>query len=830
MKKMWKKVIAALLVITLGIGTFIAASGNTALAGENATDGLSVIGASIRFINENTTVDGIRFAVGVKADAFNQMTDAQKKNYHLLVMPTALVKGELEKGETYTYMVDGTEKYAKAQDISIDWTNATTENGYKVVRIYLNEIDNSYYTIGITARAYYQDGGNVVYSEAIERSYYSVAEAALDDLSDTKVDGTYANKAGSKYSPYDAKQRDALLGVKYEKIGMWDLQDGNLITNGSTKTEANTYIHPMVLDRATGINSSNYVIETSFDVGVSNDAVFVGQADNSDTSMKGFVFAYDEAAKSYYLLDFRYRAPANATEGWYPYIRYYNGSGWGTTIGKGSPIDAGWSDFRIAVNATGATTEISVEYKKQGEDIYTTIINSRSADTGSWADGTTITGSKVGFYTTLPDQTLEFDSDVKVSNNTVQTRGNSSVKLDQKLAEDGTGTIRGSFVVDYRIKGNNSRREGIKFSGTDGNGYYFWVGAQPEFTTPRFYIGMWRNTGTGSAVNWNNTDMSNGASVVPYREAANAGVTLLDNDEILVDYEIIISITSDNKKAFSIKYTLSYDAWSYSGGWNLTDNRVGQYFTDGDVYLYSEDTGNENITDDIGDGKTIYYPITVNGNEAKPGEPKNGTTTVMQTNGAQSLKLNQALNADGTGTVKGQFIVDYRTKGNNSRKEGIKFSGTDGNGYYFWVGAQPEFTTPRFYIGMWRNTGTGSAINWNNTDMSNGASVVPYREATNAGITLSDNDEIIVDFEITISITNDNKKAFSIKYTLSHDTWSYSGGWDLTDNRVGQYFTGGDVYLCSEDAGDPNVTDDVGDGKTVYNWITVNDNKASLLK
>ena len=657
MKKIWKKVLASVLAVTLCVGAFMTTNWNVASA-EDATSptaSLEVSGASIRFINENTAVDGIRFAVRISVDVFNTLTDAQKKNYHLLVMPTALIgtDGELKQGETYEYTVGSETKYAYAQDISIDWAGAKEESGYKVVRIYLNEIDASYYTTDITARAYYQDGSTApVYSAAIDRSYYVVADAALNDLSDT-VDEVYDNQVGSKYSRHDATQRDALLGVKYEKTGTWDYVDGQLVTNGSVKTEANTYIHPMVIDRNAGTNSSNYVIETSFDVGVSDDTAFVGKADNTDTAMKGFVFAYDETTKGYYLLDFRYRAPAGLKEGWYPYIRYYTGSGWSTTIGKGSPIDAGWSDFRIAVNATGTTTELSVEYKKQGEDIYTTIINSRTVGTDAWADGTKITGSKVGFYSTLPNQTIEFDSEVKISDNTVQTRGNSSVKLDQKLADDGTGTIKGSFVVDYRTSGDRSKHEGIKFSGTNGNGYTFFVSSH-NFNPQTFYIGMWRNvhatptTGT----TWSNTDMSlvqkgsdgtNGVASIPAISVMNSGnITVKENEEILVDFEIQISI-ENGAKIFEVDYALSHNGVKRyeCTGWKVKDSD-GDRYTGGDVYLMSEDTGVENTTAQ-GDGKTMFYPITVTAPTVVPVtkyEVTTGTATLTQLN--NGVKLTQA--------------------------------------------------------------------------------------------------------------------------------------------------------------------------------------------
>ncbi len=1019
MKKMLALVLALVLCVTLYAGTQI-----LNVSAENAGNAnAEVLGASIRFISNNTMVDGIRFAVGMKTTDFNALTDAQKANYHLLVMPTQLVDGDLEKGEAFEYGPDGAKKYARAQDIAINWDMASNETrdsvDYKVVRIYLNEINSAYYLTDVTARAYYEENSVVTYSAPIQRSYYNIADAALEDLEDSQKTG-YNNSVGSKFSPYTAAQRDALLGVKYDKKAVWDYVDGNLVSYGSERTKDDTLIHGFAVDRVNKPNSSNYIINTSLYVGFKDEPSF---ATNED-ALKGFMFGYNETDGSYYLLDFRYRdgvGDARFSAGWHAWIRHFNGTSWGTVAGQDNlklSLNQGMNDFRISVNNTNSEiTNVSVEAKAPSERIYKTYIN--TAANGGWTDGKPkLTGNKFGYCAQVENRTFEFDPDMAISNDAIETRGNSTVKSDAQLAADGTGTIKGSFIhdfrghtegvrregikfsgengngytllfrsgnvnapcfyillwkwngssfanpdmdpgcvypsyaetgaaaalqendeilvdyevkiyiaggykrfdisytlscgdwsysgvyktydkqwmsyiegsdiyylsedngnetnlntsdrlsagdgktvyysttvlpneqedpiyqtsggesvklnktlsadgtgtiagqfiTDYRTAGDNERKEGIKFSGENGDGYYFWVGAQPNVNNGRFYIGMWRNCG-GQYI-WNNGNMDSGASVPAYSLAADAGLTLQDNDEIIVDYEIKITINASNQKAFAIKYRLSHDGVNfYNGGWNLVDNRVNGYFRGGSVYLFSEDNGNPDVAGECGDGKTIYNNVYVNGNAAKPGNPTDGMTPV-QTNGITSKKLNQSLKADGTGTIKGQFITDYRTSGQLVRLEGVRFSGTDNDCYFFYVSAQPERDEGKFYVALWRKV-NGS---WLNNNMANSAAIPSYNLAKNAGLDLQDNDELIIDYEIKITINASNQKAFAVKYSISHgDVKIYDGTMNFVDDRVGGYITGGDVYLHSEDNGNPNVAGDAGDGKTIYNWITVDD-------
>ncbi len=348
MRKMWKKVMASVLVIVLSVSTFMTSDWTTAKAEAATADGLKVIGASIRFIDENTAVDGIRFAVGVTTEAFEAMSESQKQNYHLLVMPTVLVDGELEKGESYSYS-GGT---AYAQDIQIDWAKATEESGYKVVRIYLNEIDASYVTTGLTARAYSQDGDNApVYSEAIERSYYSVANSALNDVNADNT-GAYTNEAGTQYSPYNATQRDALLGVKYEKSGKWDLQDGNLIQQSESSTDS---LSDRMIRTA---EDGAYVIYTSFKTRVRDHIV---------GNLGGFRFLVNEAGTAYVELGY-YSPNATANQNIYAALR---GTDDGTVWEFANSNDCGgitlqaetWYDFKINVYKQEGSIAIDVDYK-----------------------------------------------------------------------------------------------------------------------------------------------------------------------------------------------------------------------------------------------------------------------------------------------------------------------------------------------------------------------------------------------------------------------------------------------------------------------------------
>lgn len=370
-----------------------------------------VSGASIRFVEENQKIDGIRFAVAVREEVFASLSDREKTNYHLLVMPTLLVDGRLEKEEIYSYKNGASNVTTKAVDVQIDWSNAKKEDGYLKTHVYLNQIGASFYTTGLTARMYYQDSeGNLQYSQGLERSYAGVADAALND------------EGGSLYTE---EQRNALLGVKYEKTGTWDFENGMLTTDGLERTEENHAIHPMILERNETITSSVFEITTTFQIGVSDESVYAGQPDGTDTAMKGFLFGYDDETKSHLMLDFRYRSNVtgkNGTKvgipGWYPYLRMNNGTNgsWSSTVvGKGSPLETGIYDFKISVNNEGAVTQVIVACRKQGDTEYQTIISTE--DNLDWSSARQkIVGKKVGFLSTLENMTVMFASDIQIQN------------------------------------------------------------------------------------------------------------------------------------------------------------------------------------------------------------------------------------------------------------------------------------------------------------------------------------------------------------------------------------------------------------------------------
>ncbi len=582
MNKILKRIMTFMLVLVIAVCSLKAPPLKAAESVESNPK-FKVTGASIRFINDDTDVDGIRFGVGIREDIFESLSDNQKANYRLLVMPSKLANGRLEIDELYSYKKGATTKTTKPLDLKIDWSNPKSENGYKIAHVILSGIGKSYYTVDLTARAYYQEGDEApIYSEAIERSYVSVATAALNDTNASEIYGTV--------------QRNALLGVKYIKTGTWDYQNGILLTEGTEETSTGTKVHPMILDREAKLQSEQAVIEASYYVGVSKPDILASQSDNA---IKGLVFGYDTATGAHMVLDFRYSNNAGAT-GWYPYLRVYNGTGkgWGSTVlGKGSSIAEGWYDFRISLDTTKGYAEVIVEYKEQTENHYTTMMNSYGNE--KWtAEKYQITGTGVGFRSEMTGQTLQFDSDIKVYNDTIQTRGKQSRQVIETLNADGTGTISGSFLMDYRTTGEQDRYEGITFGGNTGEeGYRFFASAQGDDSG--FYISM-----------------NDATSTPEYSKITEAGLNLQENDELLFEYEIEITL-QDNVRVFDISYWISYQDGTEEivihqcTDWKVED--TANSFTGKNIYRYSQDDGKETGTG-TGDGKTIFYPVKVTSN------------------------------------------------------------------------------------------------------------------------------------------------------------------------------------------------------------------------
>ena len=201
MKKVKKRLLAFALVCSVCFSTIGAFPVQADTNGESNPE-FKVMGAAIRFVNDNTEVDGIRFGVGIRKDIYDKLTNAEKKNYRLLVMPSQLVQGELEKGETYIYESGGQTKTAKAMDVQVNWKKATSDGNYVKAYVFLNGIDKTCYDVKLTARAYYQKSNNEpIYTAAIERSYITVANDALSETAEEKSN-EYPNAVGDKWSPF----------------------------------------------------------------------------------------------------------------------------------------------------------------------------------------------------------------------------------------------------------------------------------------------------------------------------------------------------------------------------------------------------------------------------------------------------------------------------------------------------------------------------------------------------------------------------------------------------------------------------------------------------
>ena len=598
MNKTIKKLLAIILVISLCAGPFLSFKLNaTATENETLAPDCQVLGASIR--KNEGTIDGIRFAVAVREDIWSS-EDAD--NYYLLMLPSRFLTEGADLTKDYTYNGN-----VKPLDLQVDWTGSTvktitTDNytaRYKVAHVYVNSIPGGEYDTGLTARMYQNSHGAINYvTEASERSYLYVANAALKDLNTSKT-GEYVCKVGSSYSPYSETMRDALIGVKYEKVTdtTWDLVEGNLVTEGTTNENS------FILDRENELDLSKqyFMLETSIYVPAACDAL--------KDKVNGLVFGY--GLEGYWILDVNYRGN-DGSNIWSTGIRAVDDNGEtidGATLETaGLSYEQGWYDYRICVDRSDSTkTSFIVEYKKQDSNHYTTLLDS-SVDT-SVAD---ITGKQIGYFSTIGENegtpiSIKYNAEVIKTNDALQLRnGNQTLQLEQDLNPDGTGVIRGSMILDYRTTDNNSKKEGIKFSGTDGNGYLFYVSARPQHTTPQLYIGMWKWQGSG----WDNTNMKDDAATVPGYAETGMQTHFLENDEYAIHYSIEISYNENGQKQFNIQYTLEAEEldWKLSKEWVVRDE--GTPFTGSEVWLYTEDDGNETDVN-AGDGKTIYYPTTV---------------------------------------------------------------------------------------------------------------------------------------------------------------------------------------------------------------------------
>ncbi len=438
--RMMKKGMAFLLALVMCIATFAAMRGNTVQAEAATTEDLKVTGASVRFVDG--TVDGIRFAVSVKQTVFDALTDAQKEQYHLLVMPSKLVTGDLEKGETYSYTVDGVSKTAQAADVVVDWKDKQSEGEYYVARVYLNAIDQNYYTTDVTARAYYQDTNGETYSNALERSYEYVADAALNDLKNASEDG-YENAVGASYSPYTAAQRNMLLGVTCKINGTWDYIDGNYV---STNADESDWISPRKIRTGTG----EYVINASF-----KTSTF----DAYQGILGGLHFGCDVENNSFLILDYFQDDWHKQQNDYGVCIRGYDGSGnWPIYRDDGKTFQPDtWYEVYILINESDTEMEIvKIYYREKGS-------NARFSDL---FNGFTVKkselpyGSEVRMYVG-GNRTTTFDSEVGYNDKYNFLHGERNYIPDNVICTDDSIQVIGSpsdwiQVVDLKRRINNT--------------------------------------------------------------------------------------------------------------------------------------------------------------------------------------------------------------------------------------------------------------------------------------------------------------------------------------------------------------------------------------
>ena len=255
-------------VTSVGAGVVsVNANADTALL---SSDTFKTLGASIRLKTDelDTTGDGIRFAIGLEDSVYQSMlADGELDNINVMVMPTQLIQSTGSQSVSdvfkigYTYEKDlnndGTiEENEKAKPIDkaivSNWTADTTvEAGktYWIAYAYVYGIPGGSYDCDLTVRAYYladgADAANAIYTDVTDkstRSFAYVANAALNDLSETQDDATQANakyiyqvEGTNKYSPYDKDMRSKLDGYRPTYTVKYVDEIGNVLEEDEVK-------------------------------------------------------------------------------------------------------------------------------------------------------------------------------------------------------------------------------------------------------------------------------------------------------------------------------------------------------------------------------------------------------------------------------------------------------------------------------------------------------------------------------------------------------------------------------------------------------------------
>ena len=425
MKRM-KKIMASILAAAVCVSTCMAYTGNVAKASGEAlaASDFKMVGASVRF-EDAATVNGIRFGIGIKDSVYTGLSANVKDSIRLLVMPTKLVTGDLEIGETYTK--GNVTAYAIDTPIGAEWVKKTYADGdYYVTYVYLENIDNTCYNIDVTVRAYWKanEESAPVYSNTVDRSYIYVAEAALNDVAAEESEA-YPNAVGTKFSPYTAAQRDALIDVPYEQTTntLWDYVDGAFIKKGTW-------------------GGDEFIYDRTIDASKDFTAYFTYKMQPNDGLRDNRFLNFGESAdgKTYFEFDFSisgsvYKVHCRKQDNGLKFIE----TGHDFTF-----IPEETYDFKLVVDYEGTT--MTADLQARVHDSYTTYTSVRSAKFSN-DFGTMPVGNKFGYCLHAESRGSFFeDANDRYQVNTIDFNGNSK-KATGAIVEELPGAIRVSGLT-----------------------------------------------------------------------------------------------------------------------------------------------------------------------------------------------------------------------------------------------------------------------------------------------------------------------------------------------------------------------------------------------
>ena len=611
---MRKNMLKTLLISTaLGVALTAGAGASVLLAkAENDapvalnTSNFQILGAGVRFKPATeTTGDGIRFQVAITEEAYQE---TYENNIRLLVMPKKLVSGDLEIGETYS---QGGNVATTKDEPTSGWRKETlTVNGvtanYYCSYAYVWGIPASYYDVELTARAYYDDGQSIVYTNAIDRSLRGVATAALNDLKDTEnTESRYVNAVNVdgvvKYSRYNAEQRSDLFGyLPYDvTAGGIDYAEG-VYTTTSKETE-----NRMISQDEVG--STTYVIKSSMKtpktpaVATPNDA---NDTLDEGSFFRGVMFNYsnDGNVEKFNFLDWRYREfAANfgggthelaGKSGYILYLRECTGSAWSGGDYINFWLEAGkWYDIVYLIeNHADGSVSITASVTDRETNMSATSARRTFGATSVYANHT---GRGVGYLTNKQETSF---GEISVENYTVKT-GSIALNNDGITATAGTLAVYNdlSFSVGQTLKGkvildnakNTSLYSGIIFgaqSSAPKAGYLYAIAPGSVASSghnDKVWTGVWKDV---------NGNFENAGGITG--RAAVTGVNTNYTSATKVEVEFTIYWKSATEFKVDLKATLFFanaDPATLTANFTMKD--TGTVWTGSTVSLFSQKAG-----------------------------------------------------------------------------------------------------------------------------------------------------------------------------------------------------------------------------------------------